>query len=547
MTIERIVLAGFSGTGKSTVARELALLLNWTTLDVDKAIEIVATRSIPEIFADQGEAAFRVMEREALLRALDQSKVVIATGGGAVVADDAWSADVLRRPGTLVVTLDGSPEQLIERLRRQVALAGETIERPMLAGDDPLGRMMGLKQSRQPAYDRADITLPTDECSASDIARTIAGFVSPTNEPVVSLEVGGSRSDIHVRAGIRNEVGSRIASRWPKARAVWIVTDSNIGPLHAAPLAQSIESAGPTARTITVPPGESSKCWSVAGDVIGSMLDGGIQRNDVVVALGGGVVGDLAGFAASVVLRGVGLVQMPTSLLAMVDSSVGGKTGVNHSTGKNLIGSFYQPHLVLIDPELLRTLPPRELNQGWAEVVKHAFIQPSTPDSLRHDLAGLLERSVDSLLALREPATSYLITRNVQIKASVVRADERESSLRAILNFGHTIGHAIEAAEYRYLHGEAVAVGMRAAIRIAELQRMIDEPRAREMVDLILRFGLPVTAQFDPELVLERMKSDKKSVAGQQTWVLPVQSGGVELVAGIDQETLRAALESVRA
>ncbi len=297
---------------------------------------------------------------------------------------------------------------------------------------------------------------------------------------------------------------------------------------------------------ITVEPGERSKDWAVVGDVVGQMLSGGIQRNDVVLALGGGVIGDLAGFAASIVLRGVGLIQVPTSLLAMVDSSVGGKTGVNHATGKNLIGTFYQPQIVAIDPDVLQTLPKRELNQGWAEVVKHAIIQPSTPDRYRSDLIPLLERNRANLMGLQEPAISYAIARNVALKASVVAKDERESSLRAILNYGHTIGHAIEAAEYRYLHGEAISVGLHAANHIARLEGAIDEQTERRLNALIESFDLPAKAEFDTAVVLEKMKSDKKSVRGSQTWVLPVQAGGVELVTGIEQTTIDQALNHVR-
>jgi 3-dehydroquinate synthetase len=229
----------------------------------------------------------------------------------------------------------------------------------------------------------------------------------------------------------------------------------------------------------------------------------------------------------------------------MVDSSVGGKTAVNHAAGKNLIGAFYQPSLVVIDPEVLRSLPPRELTQSWAEVVKHAIIQPSTPGGERADLAVFLERNRHSVDEVSGRAMTYLIRRNVQLKAAVVEADERESSLRAILNYGHTIGHAIEAAEYRYLHGEAIAVGMRAANRIARLIDMIDEERERAINRLIDTYGLPPRAEFDVDAVREKMRRDKKQVAGTQKWVLPTRSAGVEIVTGIPDDIVDAALRSV--
>jgi len=544
--IQRVVLIGFSGTGKSTIARKLAESLNWTAIDTDRAIEIVAGKTIPEIFADDGESAFREIERQILLRSLEQSSTVVATGGGAVISPDIWTAEYLNRPGTLTVTLDSSPATILKRLQNHHPITSETVERPLLARNDPLGRITELKQTRQPAYDRAALTLVTDSMTVADVVEQVRPLITETSEPNLTLRVPGGESRIFVRPGISNQVGSLIAEQWPKARNAFVVTDSNVGPLHASQIQASLESSGLAARVITVPSGEGSKSWASAGNLVGSMLDHGIQRNDVVIALGGGVIGDLAGFAAAVVLRGVGVVQIPTSLLAMVDSSVGGKTGVNHPAGKNLIGAFYQPRLVWVDPQLLGTLPSREMTQGWAEVVKHAVIQPSTPDRYQSDLMTFLDRNHANLIERREPALSYTILRNIALKASVVEADEREASLRAILNYGHTIGHAIEAAEYRYLHGEAISVGIHAANRIAVLTGRIDQVREHQIAALAARFGLPATAIFDSTIVKAKMKSDKKRATDQQTWVLPVEPNGVALVSGIEESTVNSALESVR-
>jgi shikimate kinase / 3-dehydroquinate synthase len=544
--IQRVVLIGFSGTGKSTIARKLADSLNWTAIDTDRAIEIVAGKTIPEIFAEDGESAFRDIERQILLRSLEQMAIVVATGGGAVVSSEVWTAEFLNRPGTLTVALDSSPATILQRLQDHQAITGETVERPLLAGNDPLSRITELKQSRQPAYDQAALTLVTDAMTVADVVDQIRSLVSTTSEPASTLKVPGGESRIFVRPGISSRIGSLIAEQWPRARTAFVVTDSNVGPIHASPIKSSLESSGLVAQVITVPSGEGSKSWASAGNVVDAMLDQGIQRNDVVVALGGGVIGDLAGFAAAVVLRGVGVVQIPTTLLAMVDSSVGGKTGVNHPAGKNLIGAFYQPRLVCVDPQLLETLPGREMTQGWAEVVKHAVIQPSTPDRYRSDLMAYLDRNHANLIKRREPALSYAILRNIALKASVVEADERETSLRAILNYGHTIGHAIEAAEYRYLHGEAVSVGIHAANRIAVLTGRIDQARELQIAGLAAKYGLPATAIFDPTIVKAKMKSDKKRATGQQTWVLPVEPRGVALVTEIDESTVDQALESVR-
>ena len=545
MDIERIVLIGFSGTGKSSTGRKLAQRIGWTAIDTDRAIEIAAFKSIPEIFSSDGEATFREIERQVLLRSLECSSAVIATGGGAVLSEEIWTPDFLNAPGTLTIALDSSPEVILERIRNQQPLGNETIERPLLATSNALQGITDLKRTRQPAYDRADLTLVTDPMTESFVVEQIASIVLESTEPDVMLNAPGGQSRIFVRPGIVDQAGGHIAAQWPKARQAFVVTDANVGPLHGERVRRSLESAGLAVQTITVPSGEGSKSWDSAGSVIGTMLEGGIQRNDVVVALGGGVIGDLAGFAAAVVLRGVGIVQIPTSLLAMVDSSVGGKTGVNHATGKNMIGAFYQPPLVLADPELLRTLPKRELTQGWAEVVKHAVIQPSTPDRYRSDLFAFLQRNRANLAELREPALTYAIGRNIALKASVVEADEREANLRAVLNYGHTIGHAIEAAEYRYLHGEAISVGIHAANRIALLEGRITEQREQEIADLLTAFGLPSRASFEPGVVRDRMKRDKKSTAGRQTWVLPKGSRGVELVTDIGDKTIDSALDFV--
>jgi 3-dehydroquinate synthetase len=321
----------------------------------------------------------------------------------------------------------------------------------------------------------------------------------------VELTLPTVTSSIYISSGSLAHLHALIASEFSRSRNVWIVTDANVGPLHAARVTEQ-----------------------------------------VVIALGGGVVGDLSGFAAAIALRGVGLIQIPTSLLAMVDSSIGGKTGLNYRTGKNLIGAFYQPPVVVIDPDLLDTLPLREMTQSWAEIVKHAIIQPSTPDPLRDDLFATLERNRAALLRGSRLALTHVIRRNVALKARVVEEDEREASLRAILNYGHTIGHAIEAAGYHYLHGEAVAVGMHAANSIAAQLALISEDKRVALNNLVTSFGLPAKARFEDRTVLERMRADKKSTAGEQMWVLPVSAGGVELRRGVAENVVREALASVR-
>ncbi|MFT4037957.1 MAG: 3-dehydroquinate synthase [Thermomicrobiales bacterium] len=545
--VERVVLIGFSGTGKSTVAQLLADQLGWRAVDMDQEIERAAGQSIPAIFRDHGEPAFRQREREALGAALRQDHVVIATGGGAPASEAAWTPELLRSPGTLVVALDGEPEVIVARLRAQQSALGEAAERPMLAGDDPVGRIRALKAERQAFYDRADITLVVDGIDAARIAEEIVGIVRlSAGQPfTITLQAESADSLIRIRSGALADAGDWMRARWPKAQRAWIITDANVAPHHLAPVTAVLEAVGFAVRAHVVAAGEGSKSLGTASELYDWLLGGGIERGDVVVALGGGVVGDLAGYVAATVLRGVGLVQMPTTLLSAVDSSVGGKTGINHATGKNLIGAFLQPQLVIIDPDLLRTAPPRELRSGWGEVIKHAFIQRSTPGGERNDLLAFLDRNAANLAALLDPATTYAIWRNVALKAAVVEEDEREAGIRAYLNFGHTLGHAIEAADYQLLHGEAVGVGMRAAIALGEALGTCGPAVGAQLERLLEGAGLPVEAQADEARVLAKLPADKKRVAGKQRYVLPLDGGGVALRDDVPDDAVLAALRRV--
>ncbi|MEZ4561737.1 MAG: 3-dehydroquinate synthase [Thermomicrobiales bacterium] len=542
-----MVLTGFSGTGKSTVAALLAQRLGWRAIDMDQEVERQAGMSIPAIFRDHGEAAFRQHERDALRAAIGQDAVVVATGGGASASDAAWSRDLLRSPGTLVITLEASPATIVARLRAQQAALGETAERPMLAGDDPEARIRALKAERQAYYDRADLSLVVDNVSPASVAGEIAQVVAlQGGQPLqIRLEADSAESLIRIRSGALDDAGAWLRERWPKARRVWIVTDANVAPHHLPRATAILEQAGFAVESHVVAAGEGSKSLATSADLYDWMLGGGIERGDVVMALGGGVVGDLAGYVAATVLRGVGLVQAPTTLLSAVDSSVGGKTGINHPAGKNLIGAFLQPPLVIIDPDLLRTAPPRELRSGWGEVIKHAFIQRSTPAGERNDLLTFLERNAANLLALAEPAISYAIWRNVALKAAVVQEDEREAGIRAYLNFGHTLGHAIEAADYRLLHGEAIAVGMCAAAALGAGVGTC-APDLGERVRALLRAaGLPDETSVDEARVLSLLLSDKKRVAGRQRFVLPLDGGGVVIRDDVPDQAVLAALRSV--
>jgi 3-dehydroquinate synthase len=528
--IDQLVLTGFSGTGKSTVGAEIASLLGWTLVDTDAEIVRTTGKSIPEIFENEGEPAFRKYERTELRRSLSRPNVVVATGGGAVVAGDAWASDLLGRSNVLVVTLDAPAEVIHKRLSDAKAKHGDAVKRPLLDQADSLRKIHDLKASRLEAYQRANVTIPVAKRTVEDTVADLEELIRLANGgvSVVNLELPSVRSRIVVGRGTRKLLPETLRAGWPNARRIWIAADEHVAP-HAAEMAASLGSEGFDVRVTSVPSGEGQKSINGLSALYDWMLGQGVQRQDVLVALGGGKVGDLAGFAAATVLRGIGFVQVPTTLLAMVDSSIGGKTAINHPTGKNLIGAFYQPAHVLIDPDFLASVPPRELASGWTEVIKHGEIQRSTPGGERGHLREILDLNQRALSRLEDPVLSWVIRQNLTIKAAVVTEDEKESGLRAILNYGHTLGHAIEASGYSYLHGEAIAVGLAGAVRLAAELERIDPEEVDRIERTLTRFGLPVRARADLPTVLARIASDKKKASGKQQWVLANRDGGVSI------------------
>jgi 3-dehydroquinate synthase len=318
---------------------------------------------------------------------------------------------------------------------------------------------------------------------------------------------------------------------------LWLIADAAVAERYGAPLAARLNAAGYDVERSTVPSGEASKSSEQLGELYTWMIGGGVERRDAVLALGGGVIGDLAGFAAATVLRGIAVIQLPTTLLAMVDSAVGGKTGINHPLGKNLIGAFHQPRLVLADPTTLATLPPRELRAGWAEVIKHGVIRdPGLFAALEHN-AG----------APRDAASfAELIRRAVAVKIAVVNADEREQGERIILNYGHTIGHAVEALTGYggLLHGECVAIGMHAAARIASALGLCAPALVARQQALLAAYGLDtaIPAGIDPDAVLALTLRDKKVTARKVRWVLPTDIGSVVVRDDVPEATVRSVL-----
>lgn len=537
--IDKVVLVGLSGTGKSTIGRAVADVLGWSLIDTDDEIQATAEKSIPDIFVEVGEPGFRALERIELLRVLDLSQVVIATGGGAVVAEDAWSEKVLRRLGVLTIALDASAEIVHARLAEASSKYGDAARRPLLDASNPLAAIRAMKSARSSAYARADVILPVGDRTIEAIVADIVELVGLQNGEMSTVRVSLPTIESHVVVGNRSRhlLAEILRSEWSTAQQIWLAADANV-EIHAAEIRQELETSGYFTNLTFIPPGESQKSLDGLSALYDWMLGNGVQRGDVMVALGGGKVGDLVGFAAATVLRGIGLVQVPTTLLSMVDSSIGGKTAINHRAGKNLIGAFYQPSRVLIDPELLASVPPRELASGWAEIIKHGEIQHSTPNGTSGRLKEILHLNHAQLTALNEPILSWVIRQNLSIKAAVVMADEKESGLRGILNYGHTIGHAIESSGYRYLHGEAIAVGLVAAIKLAVSLGRIPGIEVDRIEQTVRHYGLPIRAEAAVDDVIARIASDKKKSAGKQQWILANAAGRVTIETNVPDSVI---------
>ncbi len=356
----------------------------------------------------------------------------------------------------------------------------------------------------------------------------------------VPVELAERAYDITIGTDCLEKIGP-IADRMGRLSTAIVITDENVRNPHAHRVAELLAKED-FARVdlMVVDPGEPSKSIEVAAGLWESLLEGEADRGTIVVAVGGGVVGDLAGFVAATYMRGVRFVQVPTSLLAQVDSSVGGKVGINLPGGKNMVGAFLQPAAVLIDTATLLTLPEREYWSGFGEVVKYGVI-------LDGPFFAELESCCDALLERDPNCLERIVAQCCRLKAQVVCEDERETSgRRALLNYGHTIGHAIEtlAGYGTLLHGEAVSIGMVAASRLAERLGRIPEEVTRRQRDLLVKLGLPVDLpDFDPDEMIEVMKRDKKAARGQVRFVLPSALGQAELVESIDLEDVRAVLE----
>ncbi|QGM46496.1 3-dehydroquinate synthase [Methylocystis heyeri] len=564
-----IVLVGMMGSGKSAIGQRLAARLGLRFFDADAEIVSAAGMTIPEIFQKYGEGYFRDGERRVLFRLLNNGPIVLATGGGAFL-DPRTRRRIAERG--VSVWFDADHETLLKRVRRKS-------DRPLLQTPDPGATLRRLMDDRNPIYATADIRVVSrdvpQEAMVEETMDALAGrlpsmtigahrstketqaimnhFAQRPNQTsnaaphFENVRVGlGERSyDIVIGSGLLAQAGERIAAVAPGA-ACAIVTDSNVAALYLPALEDSLKASGLRTTSIVVEPGESSKSLGVFGRVCEEAIAARIERRDVIVALGGGVVGDLSGFVAASLRRGARFIQIPTSLLAQVDSSVGGKTGINSPQGKNLIGAFHQPALVLADVDTLVTLPPRELRAGYAEVVKYGLI-------CDRRFFEWLEADGDAVFHSK-PEQICAVAVSCETKARIVANDETEQGDRALLNLGHTFGHAFERLvnydNARLVHGEGVAIGLALALRFSHRLGLCAGQDAERAERHLASLGLPTRIgeipgwNFDADAVLNAMYQDKKVEKGALTFVLLRGIGEAFVAKSVDAGEVRRFLLS---
>ena len=519
MIDRNIVLVGFMGSGKSSVGRALAERLGRRFVDTDEVIERRAGMSVEEIFAKRGERFFREFEADLAKELSLDENLVIATGGGMVVPEE--NRQELLSTGFGVALFAPMDVTLDWVGRSRPLLQGEYEERRRKA--------MDLLVKRAPAYAEFRNLVDADRPEGETIDEVAALVEGRAWKHVIPVDSPDGTYEIHIREGLLRRAGEMLRSLGLEGPVIAVVSNTTVAPLHAQKVLDSLRSAGYEPVPFQIPDGEQYKNLDTVRFLYDRFLEAGMDRHSVVMALGGGVVGDVAGFAAATFMRGVPFVQAPTTLLAMADASVGGKTGVDLPQGKNLVGAFKQPRAVLVDPEVLGTLPPEQFRAGLAEVVKHGLIGNPI---LFAQLAG------------RGPANlGQMLANAVRVKVRIVRDDPLEQGKRVWLNLGHTFAHAWEKLSgYSMLHGEAVAMGLVAAARLSERLGEAPDGLAAQVKGTLDRLGLPTAApDYPPKEVYAAMQSDKKRKGGKLRFVLLHQIGD-PFVREVPEEDVLAVL-----
>jgi shikimate kinase/3-dehydroquinate synthase len=528
-TDRNIVLTGFMGTGKTTIGRQIAQATQRPFYDLDDLIQQQFGKTIAEVFSEDGEAAFRVAESQLCARLAEERGVVISTGGGALV--NAQNRRALEATGTLIC-LTATVDEILDRL-------DALDDRPLLPGTrtERAARIQELLDERRPAYGaiphHVDTTGSTPEAIVEQVMRTLEADAEVSGMTLLPVQTPSGSYDIGIAEGLLGRIGDLLANRGLDAGHAAVVSNPEIARHHYDRAEASLASAGFEPFLVTVPEGEQHKNLDTVRGVYDALLAHELDRNGVVIALGGGVVGDLTGFVAATYLRGVPFVQAPTSLLSMVDASVGGKTGVDVPQGKNLIGAFKQPRFVAIDTDTLSTLPSAEFRSGLAEVIKHGII--GAPD-----LFGQLERSGPTSI-------QHLLADAIRVKIQVVEEDPFERGRRAVLNLGHTFGHALElVSDFKLRHGEGVALGMVAATELSASTGYCEPALVERVRSVIQRHDLPIRTDVGSiDQIVNAMSHDKKRRGKTLRFVIPREIGDVVTIDNPGWDPVRIAVAAI--
>lgn len=524
MDRRNIVLTGFMGTGKTSVGQALARLLYREFVDMDALIEARQGQSVAEVFTAQGESYFRELESKLVQELSARDNLVIATGGGALVSPANRAAFA----NAHVFCLDASADEILARLKGAE-------DRPLLRGDKR-ARIQELLDARREAYSKIGMHINTEQRSPEEIANEILERFE-TRE--IRVRTPQDAYPIWLGNGLLARAGEFLRGQ-NHASSCAVVTNPTVGALYAEPICASLRAHGFSPTLLEIPDGEQYKTLDTVRELYNQFIAAKLERRSPILALGGGVIGDTVGFAAATYLRGVPFVQLPTTLLSMVDSSIGGKVAVDHPSGKNLIGAFKFPLCVIADLTVLQTLPTEEYRAGMAEVIKHGVIgDPELFDELGKEEARASGR------------TAGLVERALQVKIEIVERDPFEENIRAHLNLGHTFGQALERLlEYKMRHGYAVAIGMSVAARLSANIGYCDAATRDEIISLLEKYGLPThisaahpaARAFSVEQILNAMGTDKKIQDGKLRLILPREIGRVEIATDVPREDVVKAL-----
>jgi shikimate kinase/3-dehydroquinate synthase len=548
---KNIFLVGLMGAGKTTIGRLLSKKLNLEFVDSDQEIEARTGASIAWIFEIEGEASFRRREAEVIRELTERQGIVLATGGGAILSKE--NRAYLEARGC-VVYLRASVGHILRRTTHDKS-------RPLLQTKNPREKLLQLLTERDPLYRQsADLIVDTGEHNVHVIVSKIVNELARMNQMDIKNNQGvhnqSAQDSSEILSKLTVDLGERsypivigtnllqdakVLGQYVLSDRVLVVTNVIVAPLYLEVVTKNLLAAGKKVQTVILEDGEEEKNWSSLMQIFDTLLKEKYDRKTTLLALGGGVIGDLTGFAAASYMRGIDFVGVPTTLLSQVDSSVGGKTGINHPLGKNMIGAFYQPKAVITDITTLHTLPSRELSAGLAEIIKMAAIYDTS-------FFVWLEENISHLMARDHNMLVHAIARSCEMKADVVRQDEREAGLRAILNFGHTFGHAIESGlGYGiWLHGEAVGCGMVMAAHLSKKLGLIEQSICDRIVALVHAAGLPVHApNFGDARWVELMQVDKKNEGGEIKFVVLSALGKAKLISAPHSILLETLAETV--